>query len=212
MKKNLFFALIIMLVSNVGYSQGSDQNVFLLGDANEDGAITIEDALVVAQHSVGTDVPNISVWAADVDGNSVVEILDALFIAQFSVGKITSFPVHEPASLLGKWYDPRLLADQNVEEGFKFYDNNSAEMYRVIDGEDVATVSGTYTVSYNEETGRSHVVMDGKYMVPPVVGMEAYIEFDYSIVGDDLLLNQTSAGIPLGQSGPVNLELTRTDD
>lgn len=57
----------------------------LPGDADLDGTVTILDALVVLQHSVGWNV-NISMSNAEVDADGVVTIMDALRILQYCVG------------------------------------------------------------------------------------------------------------------------------
>lgn len=62
-----------------------------MGDVNGDGYVTIVDALMVAQYSVGIPVPGFNSSAADVSVNGDVDIIDALRIAQYSVGLITEF-------------------------------------------------------------------------------------------------------------------------
>ena len=57
----------------------------LPGDADKDGAVTILDALMVLQHSVGWDV-DISMSNADVDADGSATIMDALRILQYCVG------------------------------------------------------------------------------------------------------------------------------
>jgi endoglucanase len=63
----------------------SSINPTSLGDANGDGSVTIVDALLVAQYSVGLSV-TINLANADVNGDGSVNIVDALRIAQLSVG------------------------------------------------------------------------------------------------------------------------------
>jgi hypothetical protein len=63
-----------------------------LGDANADGTININDALVAARYVGGLSVPTINTTNADVNGNSQVEITDAMLIARYIAGIITSFP------------------------------------------------------------------------------------------------------------------------
>lgn len=55
------------------------------GDADQDGSVTIMDALVVLQASVGWSV-EINTANADVDADGAVTIMDALLILQYSVG------------------------------------------------------------------------------------------------------------------------------
>jgi M6 family metalloprotease-like protein len=63
----------------------------ITGDVNNDGAIDILDALVVAQVYVGIEPAVFYSQAADVNCDDVIDILDALVIAQFYVGLIDEF-------------------------------------------------------------------------------------------------------------------------
>jgi serpin B len=65
---------------------------FSLGDANEDGAINVIDALVTAQYYVGIKPAHINLALSDVNSDGSTSIVDALLIAQFYVGIITEFP------------------------------------------------------------------------------------------------------------------------
>jgi hypothetical protein len=56
----------------------------IMGDANQDGTVTIVDALIIAQAYVGI-IP-IMPPCADVNRNGSVEIVDALLVAQCYVG------------------------------------------------------------------------------------------------------------------------------
>ena len=60
------------------------------GDVNGDGEVTVADALMVLQHSVGKITLDETVLKnADVDGEEGITVTDALAILQASVGKIT---------------------------------------------------------------------------------------------------------------------------
>jgi hypothetical protein len=62
----------------------------VLGDVNNDGNITITDALFIAQHYVGLiQLPELC--AADVNCDGIISIVDALLCAQYYVGLISSF-------------------------------------------------------------------------------------------------------------------------
>ncbi|MFQ5857043.1 MAG: dockerin type I repeat-containing protein [Anaerolineae bacterium] len=56
----------------------------LRGDANDDGQVTIVDALFIAQAAVG--LRSVDLIAADVNGDGRVSIVDALLVAQAAVG------------------------------------------------------------------------------------------------------------------------------
>jgi len=62
-----------------------------LGDVNNDGSVTILDALLVAQFYVGLNPTNFDQSKADTNCDSTVSIVDALLIAQYYVGLINSF-------------------------------------------------------------------------------------------------------------------------
>jgi aryl-phospho-beta-D-glucosidase BglC (GH1 family) len=62
----------------------------LKGDVNGDNSISIVDALMIAQYSVGLNPPITGDADINCDGN--VTIVDALIVAQYSVGLISSFP------------------------------------------------------------------------------------------------------------------------
>jgi beta-glucanase (GH16 family) len=63
-----------------------------LGDVNNNGAIDIVDALLVAQYYVGLNPSNFNSNVADVNAGNGIDIVDALLIAQYYVGLITVFP------------------------------------------------------------------------------------------------------------------------
>jgi hypothetical protein len=62
----------------------------LPGDVNNDGTVTIVDALMVAQYYVGMTPSPFNVNNADVNCSGTVDIVDALRIAQYYVGLISS--------------------------------------------------------------------------------------------------------------------------
>lgn len=91
MKKyvHLFLLIFIMLIfiNNAFASQ--------LGDVNDDSAVDIVDALMVAQYFVGLIPPGFNVLNADVNFDGYIDIVDALLIAQCYVGLIPC-PTHTP--------------------------------------------------------------------------------------------------------------------
>ena len=64
------------------------------GDIDEDGSVTVTDALLTLQAAVGkVDFSDEQILWADVDGKDGVTVTDALLILQRSVRKIEKFPV-----------------------------------------------------------------------------------------------------------------------
>jgi hypothetical protein len=76
-----------------------------VGDINNDAAIDIVDALLVAQYYVGFQPSPFYESAADVDDNGSIDIVDALMIAQRYVGLIDNFPAE-------KWVRYMVTGDQ----------------------------------------------------------------------------------------------------
>jgi hypothetical protein len=62
------------------------------GNVNGDGSITIVDALMIAQSTVGLNPTPFNAANADVNCDGSINIIDALMIAQRYVGLISSFP------------------------------------------------------------------------------------------------------------------------
>jgi hypothetical protein len=61
----------------------------LLGDVNGDRAVTINDALLIAQQAAGLSPANFNANVADVNRDGKVDILDAMRVAQYVAGIIT---------------------------------------------------------------------------------------------------------------------------
>jgi len=67
----------------------------LYGDANLDGEVNSQDALVVLQHNVGKiTLESIAFTSADVNYDNEVTSIDALIILQYGVAKITEIPAY----------------------------------------------------------------------------------------------------------------------
>jgi len=64
------------------------------GDVNDDGKVTVDDALVVLQGAVGKiELNDAQKLAGDVDGEAGISVSDALVVLQKAVGKIESLPI-----------------------------------------------------------------------------------------------------------------------
>ncbi|MEA2032120.1 MAG: dockerin type I domain-containing protein [Euryarchaeota archaeon] len=60
---------------------------FLNGDVNDDGEVTLSDAMYLAKHVIGiTGFEDIVEAAADVNGNGEIEISDAMYLAKHVLG------------------------------------------------------------------------------------------------------------------------------
>ncbi|MBN2738200.1 MAG: DUF3160 domain-containing protein [Spirochaetales bacterium] len=78
--------VIISYVTVTGYTG------IRYGDVNNDNAINIIDALLIAQYFVSLNHIHMDLEAADVNHDGQVNIVDALLIAQYYIGLIDSFP------------------------------------------------------------------------------------------------------------------------
>lgn len=68
----------------------SYDQVWRIGDANGDGAVNIQDAVVILQYCVGNLSLNGSLkLAADANRDGVVNIQDAVIVLQYCVGNVT---------------------------------------------------------------------------------------------------------------------------
>jgi hypothetical protein len=100
MKKVLLFITLINMIT-VSSLFSAD----ILGDANNDSAVDIVDALLAAQFYVGLEPVQFVRGNSDVDANKGIDIIDALLIAQQYVGLISEFPGSGPANpSLGDYY------------------------------------------------------------------------------------------------------------
>ncbi|MBN1696122.1 MAG: glycoside hydrolase family 6 protein [Spirochaetales bacterium] len=83
----LFILVFLGMAVSVQAREG-----FRIGDADNDGEITIIDALMIARYYVGLEQKGFYQDASDVDANGAINILDALLVARYYVGLIREFP------------------------------------------------------------------------------------------------------------------------
>lgn len=69
----------------------------LIGDVNNDGAVSIEDATTVQKYLASIiDLDEKSYICADTDGNGAVSIEDATTVQKYLAGIISDFPANQP--------------------------------------------------------------------------------------------------------------------
>ena len=72
-------------------------NIFgsgLLGDADDDGDVDYDDAILIAQYDIDlVDENQINLCVCDVDGDGDVDLDDAILVAQYDIGCFDKFPV-----------------------------------------------------------------------------------------------------------------------
>lgn len=69
----------------------------LIGDANNDGAVSIEDATTIQKYLASIiDLDEKSYICADTDGNGAVSIEDATTVQKYLAGIISDFPANQP--------------------------------------------------------------------------------------------------------------------
>jgi len=83
LKKGLLILVLLGLVLASSFSQDN-------GDVNKDGAVTIVDALMIAQEFVGLNPVGFDAAYADANCDGAVTIVDALIVAQYFVGLVDS--------------------------------------------------------------------------------------------------------------------------
>jgi serpin B len=85
----LLLAMLLISTFCLGAPVYAQDPGYLCGDVDEDGIVSIVDALKVAQHYVGKEIPGtFNIPAADVNSDGNVTIVDALMISQYYVGEI----------------------------------------------------------------------------------------------------------------------------
>ena len=63
----------------------------LMGDANQDNEVNLEDVMFILRYKVhGDEISEYGFYAADIDGNSRVDMVDCQYIQNYLVGKISS--------------------------------------------------------------------------------------------------------------------------
>lgn len=88
-------------INHHGANYGIVFNVFptdeyIMGDVNEDDAITAADGRLALRYSAGVENPTSRQFVlADVDGNGEVTAADARNITNYSAGTIDKFPLYE---------------------------------------------------------------------------------------------------------------------
>ncbi len=86
-------------------------NNYILGDANNDGKVTLADVLMIQQYAAGKEsaVKNILLEAADVDADGIVNEDDALLVSKYCVGWDVTF---------GKQHtdDLRIVSNWNIDQ------------------------------------------------------------------------------------------------
>jgi len=91
---NNFISLVDVLVIFNYYLGKIDRLPIRFGDVTLDGALTKEDADLIAEFAVGNAVPTSTQrYVGDVNGDDQLTTYDAALVMQFILGKITEFPV-----------------------------------------------------------------------------------------------------------------------
>ena len=73
-----------------------NKRTYILGDANGDGVININDSTLIQRHLAKYDPPvAIDLQAADVDGNGKVDITDATILQKYLAGFTPEYPIGE---------------------------------------------------------------------------------------------------------------------
>ncbi len=101
-------------------------NDYILGDANNDGAISLADVLIIKQYAAGKEyaVKNILLNASDVDADGDVDEDDAILVSKYCVGWNVTFgkqPEDVSSYRIISSYDVGLDADENWRYYYEVY-------------------------------------------------------------------------------------------
>ena len=97
MKRNILFTTLLCLSATLSWAQDElpanpitpdiDLNspVIICGDVNNDGTVTMDDAIAISNHIIGKETPIFIEEAADVSGDGKVDIRDLTMIIGYVV-------------------------------------------------------------------------------------------------------------------------------
>ena len=167
----------------------------LFGDVNGSGTVTVEDALLVLQYSVGkipfTDEQKDLARVSDEKGEGEVAVADALMIWQYSVGKITEFPRKADETVHLE------IPETKVENGAYTLDE-SADNSFVIDETGLEPLT-FYTIAFKGDVHEMRLIASLQGLINRAYGMddEHTVLINYSIDGNDSfwLKQMTSKGM-----------------
>lgn len=103
LKKTILFVLLTvsaLIVTFAFTASAASSSSAVIGDADCNGVVNINDAIAVARMSVGTSsLTALGLKNADVNGDKTVDMKDALLIARRSSKVIAKFPIEKTNEL-----------------------------------------------------------------------------------------------------------------
>lgn len=97
MKKILAVILTVIIAFSSITMVSATSDARLIGDVNNDGAVSIEDATIVQKYLANmVDFDEEARICADTDGNGAVSIEDATIVQKYLAGMINDFPANQP--------------------------------------------------------------------------------------------------------------------
>ena len=97
MKKILAVILTVIIAFSSITMVSATSDARLIGDVNNDGAVSIEDATIVQKYLANmVDFDEEARICADTDGNGAVSIEDATIVQKYLAGMISDFPANQP--------------------------------------------------------------------------------------------------------------------
>ncbi len=194
MKRWISFGLVIALFITTNISMAC-ANVTLgdyaaaFGDANRDGGINAQDALVVLQTAVDKYQPDrIQKRVSDVDGDQAIDAKDALLILQYSVKLIDAFAA-------GNIYDGYTLSDYEYadpNQNYQVYQNSSFGYNTSL------SVNGAYAT---DKTADTSFVMDNTGLLPKTI----------YLLGKGVFANHDVSRLVYSLQGLINRDFGRDD-
>lgn len=186
---------VLMAVSVFGALAGSAAEEVKYGDVSQNGEITVDDALLALQFSIGKiQLSDEQKNLANVDsetGEGGVTVSDALLILQFAVGKITEFPRKAQQTV-------------HIEVPDTIADNGAYELDETADNSFVIDETGLepltfYTITCKGTPDEMRLIASLQGLINRAYGMDDdhTVLVNYSIDGTDSfwLKQMTSKGI-----------------
>lgn len=149
MMRLLSVLIVILLTACTGSPSSAaitDGSQRLLGDADNDGFVTIIDATVIRRHLADiVTLDDASISAADIDGSGEIEITDATLIQRWLAEIPVPYPIGEPIDPYAQQSQAALTALQTRLADTKAAAGGKPVMIRSYDTDDIVLSNAAFT-------------------------------------------------------------------